>query len=516
MRHSAVFVFFTFAAAASLVATCVATRRDASRLGPVPSRALDEPRAARAATSDLPAAREPVAPASRPVSQPEFGPLFARLVALGEQQRDLATHGELDAARALDARVSALIGEIFTAIPGADGKALQRWLAQRSVAAGARPEVEGLACELLVAAGLARRGKLLELGDDRKELDALVAWILAELPDDEAQAPSLAHLLTGKPFLGTAHEQPVQALVSGARERPWLARIATDLLLTLWKNLEAQGLRRPEEIAALALVQKDSGDASARLAALEMLLTAAGGRYRSLVEQEVLERRDATLARALANAAAIVLAPRDALDLLLRLAPLAPGSMTGPFLNLGHRDSKALREAYVQMLADNVQPRLRAELVSGAGFQGGDNLETAQIAFEHDADPEVRSRALCVLTAKAGAALGEKTLMAALDDPGYSSDPARLGTLVLALENLAGGDPNVLDRVARRIGARSELLPSDRRRLEALLARALPRRAKYAAGRAYFFFSVCSVCLRRRGQNFFSESFSVPGFLRIT
>ena len=36
--------------------------------------------------------------------------------------------------------------------------------------------------------------------------------------------------------------------------------------------------------------------------------------------------------------------------------------------------------------------------------------------------------------------------------------------------------------------------------------------AKRIVGLAYFFFSVCSVCLRRRRQYLLSSSFGVPGF----
>jgi len=64
--------------------------------------------------------------------------------------------------------------------------------------------------------------------------------------------------------------------------------------------------------------------------------------------------------------------------------------------------------------------------------------------------------------------------MAALDDRALSSDPVRLTGIVLALENLVGGDPNVIDRIGRRILARSELTSSDRKKLGELLARSLP------------------------------------------
>jgi hypothetical protein len=234
-------------------------------------------------------------------------------------------------------------------------------------------------------------------------------------------------------------------------------------------------VRTATDLASVALLFKDDTNPTRRLAALQHLLGDA--RYREMVVREVVERRDGRLAREIGLSAARTLAATDAIAVLERVCHLAPQQLTGAFLHLGAGDSSALRQAYEQRLADGTASAFRAELITGAGFTGrAEDIALAQLAFRQDPHPDVRSRAMLVLTAQAGTALGEQTLMAALDDATFSADPARLGQIVLALENLApGGDPNAIDRVAKRLLVRSELLPGDRSNLEKVLARALPR-----------------------------------------
>jgi hypothetical protein len=83
---------------------------------------------------------------------------------------------------------------------------------------------------------------------------------------------------------------------------------------------------------------------------------------------------------------------------------------------------------------------------------------------------------MLALTGQVGAAEGEKILMAALDDPAFAEHPGRLGQVVLALQNLvATGNPNAVDRVGRRLKGMGQLGAEDRRRLEMILERALPK-----------------------------------------
>ena len=474
-KHSPLAVFLTLGLLSILCLWLASDAREpVGEVVPGPAPAPDRPKSPTIQTTKEPAqARVPVPPIERG-ARPTFEELFGKLVDLGMQQRRLAEQEDMPAARAVNERIQALLTEILDTCPDADGLALQRFSTLPVKARDPQQEVAARACEILLASGLARRQETFKLHGERSALDGLVSMILVTIGNDELHAEPLSEQLVGKPYLGIAHEPKVMELVRAAARTPWLASIASALLRTLWQNLEAQGLRRPEEIAALALLEKDSESPSTRLAALKTLLAAADGRFRALVEQEVMQKRDAILAKELAAAAALELAPKEALDLLIRLTPIAAGGMIGPFMSLGHRDPALLQDAYERMLAQDVDPRVRAELVTGAGFEGGENLEIARTAFEHDRDPEVRSRAIFVLTAKAGSTLGEKTLMAALDDRALSSDPVRLTGIVLALENLVGGDPNVIDRIGRRILARSELTSSDRKKLGELLARSLP------------------------------------------
>ena len=102
-------------------------------------------------------------------------------------------------------------------------------------------------------------------------------------------------------------------------------------------------------------------------------------------------------------------------------------------------------------------------------------MGSAATAFAYDRHPEVRMRAVFVVTARAGVEEGEATLMAALDDQVFAGDAARLGQLGLALENLVHcGATNAVDRVGRRLLANGALSESTRQAVTALLERALP------------------------------------------
>ena len=175
-------------------------------------------------------------------------------------------------------------------------------------------------------------------------------------------------------------------------------------------------------------------------------------------------------------AAATELPVKAALGVLSRLAPIGGAGMMAAFMALGERDAAILRLAYDRRLAMDSEPLTRAELVSGAGFKGtAESLAMARRAFDLDPSIEVRSRAMFVLTAQAASALGELTLMAALDDIEFSGDSMRLGQIALALENLAAaGEVSAIDRVGQRLLAQRNLSASARSRLQVLLKRALP------------------------------------------
>lgn len=465
--------------AGALLIVIAASRGRATPATGLPSVVAEQAREARPAT--IPSRTE--VPRSRPSATlasgtQDFDAAFAHFVALGGRQKACITAGDMAGAERLNPEIQTVLQDLLDTYADAEARVLTRFTKVPASGRTADEEVLAIACEVVVTTGLERRHALAKAHGERAALDGFVAMVLTNIAADQERAEAMSLWLVDRPYLGLVHEPAVMELVRLACSRPKLASPASALLRTLWTNLEASGVRRPEEIAALALLAKDSESSATRLAALETLLCSRDGRFRALVLQEAQNARDGNLARELASAAALKLPPQEALDLLIRLAPLAPGGMIGPFMSLGHRDPGLLAKCYERMLADDVDPRVRAELVTGAGFEGGPNLELARTAFEYDRDPEVRSRAIFVLTARAGAALGEKTIHAALDDRTFATDPVRLAGLVIALENLVGGDPNVVDRVSRRLLARSELLESDRRKLEGIVARALPGAGK--------------------------------------
>ncbi len=175
-------------------------------------------------------------------------------------------------------------------------------------------------------------------------------------------------------------------------------------------------------------------------------------------------------------AAARILEPPEALEVLRRLVAVSRDESMAAFLTLGRRDPELLRETYEETLADNVEPGLRAELVTGTGFSATPAaIELARLAFQSDPLPAVRIRAMLVITAKASEAWGEETVASALDDPEFSADPQNLGAIVWALDNLArAGMVNAVHRLGTRLMSTSLLLPADREQLADLLSRSLP------------------------------------------
>lgn len=406
----------------------------------------------------------------------DFAAFVDRLVRLGLALDEAVRAGRDAEARSRDAEAKELCGRIVREVADFDARALHALAGCPVEDQGQTAQVRRRVLAFLVAQGLARRAGRDDRQARRAGLDALVRGIVTLLPRDEMLARELAPLLVGQPYLGPAHETDLLELADLAREQAWLVPAAVELLRTLWDNLEHSGARGASELLAAALLALEDGNPVRRLAALERLLRRGEERHREAVVQQILQRRDRQGARAVAIAAAQHLPPADAFAILRRLADVEPQALMPGFLTLGGRDAGFLRGRYEELLGNDVEPRLRAELITGAGFQGSsEDVLLAQTAFDLDRDPGVRERALFVLTARAGTSLGPAALDRALDDPGLSGRPEQLGQIVLALENLAhSGDPGVVARIGTRILARQGLLPGDRSTLERLLERNSP------------------------------------------
>ena len=333
-------------------------------------------------------------------------------------------------------------------------------------------------CSLLIEAGLEDRERLRGADGRNRRLGVLVGAMLSVLPQDDGVAADLVPMLTVAGRLGPEHESAVLDFVAHAAApgRRRLVELAADLLHALWRDLQRTHARSASELDALALLFQDDVNPAQRLAALRRLMTAADGRFRELAIQTAERLRDPDAAQSLVVVAAGELTVRDALAVAARLHPICGARATSAFVQLGMRDTALLRDAYEQRLAQNVDADFRAELVTGAAF--GDpatGIAVADLAFRQDADEGVRARAMLALTGLAAASHGERALQLALDDERLARDPAWLGRCVLALENLArGGDPNAVDRVARRLRGSAHLAAADRSRLDDLIRRALP------------------------------------------
>lgn len=457
-----------------------------SRTGDSPPDATEAARRSDPDGSDEMAAREASAsatvreehPASRQESGPDFATLLERLVdhamdlrALIEEQDEV----DDDAVRTVQDGAAATWRTLHREITNPGERALLQICDGEAHGGTPRAVLRRRICVSLVGEALARRQRRSDTSGDRGPLDALVGAVLGGIPRDEVSAQDLGALLTDKPYLGLAHQAAVLDLVTAAAELAFLGRIAPRLLLTLWHNLEQRGERTSSELAAVALLLLDDADPNRRLAALEQLLSIHGGRYRDVALDHVIARSQRDAAGQLAVAAARELPPMDAVAALERLTPVAGPSLMAAFMTLGERDTTAIRAAYDARLAANTNAAFRAELVTGAGFSGSpEAIGMARDAFAYDPDAGVRARAMLVLTAKAGPALGEQTLTAALDDTAFAAS-AGAAQIAFGLENLArSGDANAVERIGRRLLARSALTAEDRARVEALLQRTLP------------------------------------------
>jgi len=367
-----------------------------------------------------------------------------------------------------------VFAELLQRIDDADEQALAAYAAAPPPPATPEQQLRAQIHLLVIDAGLQRRHAEFTATRDRGHLDALVAAVLGVLPQQEAFAEPLGRArLAGRPFLGAGHEAAVLALVALAGEHGFPLPVATELLRTLWHNLEQQGVRSSGELTSLALLLLQDQNPAKRLCACTELLRSE--RYRPLVLELARAGKDESFATDVALAAAQTLPPETALASLQELLP-SSSRLLAAFLTIGNRDATAMRSAYERRLADDTDPGFRAELITGAGFtRTPEGLALARLAFDSDPHLEVRTRAMFALTANAAESLGETAIHTLLDLPEFARDPARLGAAVLALENLERkGQINAIDRLGQRLRTCSALLAGDRANLERILARSLP------------------------------------------
>ncbi|HEX6810150.1 MAG TPA: hypothetical protein VF384_00880 [Planctomycetota bacterium] len=433
-------------------------------------------------------------PDQEPPALASFEATVEQLVTLGMRVAELAQQDEIDAAKAADQEARQLFSELMTRFPDAGERGLamlacvqdapvdpgtpsepSRAEPSRAEPSRAEPSRDHGRCivlKLVLETELARRDAVAVAAADRTRIDPLVQALLDLLPLGSRIADTGEQVLSHRPWLRLVHEPAVLGLVRLAAEAKFSRAHATNLLLTLWNNLQQSGERSSEELSRLALMLLADADPSQRTAACRQLL--ADPRYRDLVLSWLRERNDQAVASEIACLAAHELPPADALHVLRELAPVLPRSPAA-YVMLGYRAPELLADSYRELLASNTQPGWRSDLITGIGMTtSGLAIEMAQLALENDPSPDVRIQAMFTLTSKRQADVAERAMQLALDDPRIAQDPLRLGAVVLALQNLeAGGHCNELDRIGQRLRG-LPLADGSRQTLEAILARALP------------------------------------------
>ena len=399
-----------------------------------------------------------------------FADYLERLVGLATAAAAARQRGERTRVSALDAEGQRLLEEMLRELEAPEESALHALTGLMPEDATIAGQIRWSICLQLVRMGLELRHERFRQGDLRDPLDHLVLSILACIPQEERLAKDLATLMRKQPYLCARQENAVLDLVALAPEQRFLIPIATELLLTLWANLEANGARSSSDLASLALLFKGDINPSRRLAALQHLLTADGGRYKELVLRDAIGRRDPQVLGELVLAISQRLPPKEAVGDLLRISQVCNRGLTSALLNVALRDASVLRDAYDKHLADDSHADFRGHLITGAGFQQDTaGLDLALDALRVDPDPAVCCRALMVITARADPLLAEARLMSLLDQPKFSDSSDHLGRVVLALQNLATRDcPNTLRRVADRMLATGRLHAGDERLLRRL------------------------------------------------
>jgi hypothetical protein len=436
------------------------------RLAPAPSQLV---------ASSTPV-RTPVADSA--VSQPparsviEFDVAMRKLVDLSLRAVDELARRDVAAAQATDVEGAELVKAVLEHVADYEQRALFALTGMERVN-DERAAMTRRVLERLLFFGLQKLAALAP-SDRRVQLDAFLMALLESLLHDEHVCAVVARLLVDQPYLGAGQEPEILRLIEMVPMHPWLAEPMRRLLATLWRNLEASGVRPRDSLETLALMLKDDPNPARRAAAIERLLLSGDRALVDFVLRDIEEQRDATRAIDLAEAAASKLPAELALDVVRRLRAVAQRPLTLSAIELVRRDAKLVRAAFQELTASQANPELRADLVMGLGCNPSpDNLAVTKAAFDHDPDVQVRCRALLALTGNAGTAYGEQVVTAALADRELCGPGGQhLGVILAALENLAmQGEREVVARLGRQLGERRDLPPDVRSELEQLLER---------------------------------------------
>ncbi|MBM3960728.1 MAG: hypothetical protein FJ306_02345, partial [Planctomycetes bacterium] len=405
------------AAIAAALALIVAATPTAAPDAPAASAPHDAPPAA-AAAGAAPAAptlpREAAPPATTQPPAASFDEAVAELVAIGQRTAAFAQDDDHAAASASDQLARARFAALMAGFPDAGEQALRRLVAAATPLAHGLVQGRDFVLQLVVVAECARRADDADDGGARAPLEHFVHDVLAAMPASPAMAAVGARALVRQPHLRLAHESAVLGLVELAGAEQFPREVATGLLLTLWDNLERHGERSSDALAALALLLLDGKDGSQRAAACRHLLREA--RYRALVVDALRRSADRGFVREVASLVASDLPVDDALGVLADLGP-ALGRAPHAYLVCGHRAPDAVADAYRRLLADDVQPERRVDLVAGVGMvRSPTGLDVARTALAHDRSPEVRLQAVFALTANADPETAMAALLQAADD----------------------------------------------------------------------------------------------------
>ncbi|MGK0301577.1 MAG: hypothetical protein ACI89X_002456 [Planctomycetota bacterium] len=412
-----------------------------------------------------------------------FAQCVAQLCAMGLRTAELAQEDEVEAAQQLNEEVRELLGNVLNQFADAGERSLAMLIEMSGgPEIDKRPAIDNTklsVLQLLLQAELTRRSQLADIAEDRSRINALVQTILDSMPIGSLTTQMGERCLYKAPYLRVAHEPSVLNLLRLAAKDEFPRKVATNMLMTLWDNIKAAGERSSDELTQLAMLQLDSSDASEIVAACRQLL--ADKQYRAVVLNWLRERKDMQLALEIAQIAAKELPVNDGIAVLGELASLLKHTR-GTYMSLGLRSPHAVSEAYRRHLAANTQPDIRRELLMGVGMiPNAAGLPVAELALANDPSPDVRIQAMYVFTVHATPEACEQAINQLLDDPEIANHQLRLGSIVLALQNLEKGDPNRL----ARLGARLQSLPLagySRVKLKEILDRVLPGGAP-ASGR---------------------------------
>jgi hypothetical protein len=412
-----------------------------------------------------------------------FRECVAQLCAMGLRTAELAQEDEAEAAQLLNEKVRDLLGNVLEQFSDAGERSLAMLVEMSGgPEVDKRPLLDNTrlgVLQLLLQAELTRRSQLADTVADRSRINALVQVILDSMPIGSLTAEMGDRCLHQAPFLRIAHEPSVLNLLKLASEDQFPRDVATNMLMTLWDNLKATGERSSAELSQLAMLRLDSTDPSEIIAACRQLL--ADEQYRTIILSWLRDRKDTQLALDIAQLAAKELPVSDALVVLAELAPLLKNAR-GTYMSLGLRSPDAVSEAYRSHLAANTQPDIRRELIMGVGMiPHAAGLAVAELALANDPSPEVRIQAMYVLTVHATPEASEQAINQLLDDPQVANHQRRLGSIVLALQNLEKGDPNRIARLAARLQS-LPLADYSRISLKQILDRALPGGAPTSGG----------------------------------